>query len=216
MVDQIRVNPIKGRLSCCRVALVLIALTVALLWFSPGPILRGAAMLWVISDPVVPADAAVVLGGGLETRPYAAADLYRRGIVKQVLLSNVAENRLDKLEILPGHTELNRQVLLKLGVPSQAIVIFGDELSNTFQEARAAVIWTKENHIKSIIVPTELFGTRRVRWVFRHETGAAAIVVNILAVPSPNYTTANWWMNVYGVIDFQNEVLKYIYYRLRH
>jgi hypothetical protein len=37
--------------------------------------LRGA---WVVSDSIAPADAIVVLGGGLETRPFAAADLYTK------------------------------------------------------------------------------------------------------------------------------------------
>ena len=84
------------------------------------------ADLWIVSDKVTHADAAVVLGGGLEVRPFAAADLYRKGLVNKVLISQVEEDRVASIGVVPGHTEINRQVLLKLGVPADAIETFGD------------------------------------------------------------------------------------------
>jgi hypothetical protein len=49
-----------------RVAVVIVALAVfgAWVWVEREPLLRGAAELWIVSDAVSPADAAVVLGGG--------------------------------------------------------------------------------------------------------------------------------------------------------
>jgi hypothetical protein len=86
-------------------------------WSGREPILRGAARLWIVSDPVTQADAAVVLGGGLGSRPFAAAELYKLGLVKKVLISHVKEDRATDIGAVLGHTESNRQVLLKLGVP---------------------------------------------------------------------------------------------------
>ena len=51
------------------------------------PVLVGAADLWIVSDSITRADAIVVLGGGLETRPYAAAELWRRGFADKILIS---------------------------------------------------------------------------------------------------------------------------------
>src|ERR1700678_3190476 len=61
-------------------------------WIERDFLLRGMAQLWIVSDAVTGADAAIVLGGGLDVRPFAAADLYRRGLVKKVLISQFADD----------------------------------------------------------------------------------------------------------------------------
>src|SRR5512143_3207054 len=104
---------------------------IGLAWSERAPLLRGAANLWIVSDPVTPADAAVVLGGGLDLRPFAAAELYHKGLVKKVLVSQVTDGRAVAIGAQPGHTEVNRQVLLKLGVPADAIAPFGSSNKNT-------------------------------------------------------------------------------------
>ena len=40
------------------------------------------------------ADVVAVLGGGLEVRPFAAAELYKKGFVTKILISQVAESHL--------------------------------------------------------------------------------------------------------------------------
>jgi uncharacterized SAM-binding protein YcdF (DUF218 family) len=56
-------------------------------WLVREPVLVGAADLWIVSDSITRADAIVVLGGGVETRPYAAAELWRRGFADKILIS---------------------------------------------------------------------------------------------------------------------------------
>jgi hypothetical protein len=63
----------------------------------PGP---GLA-----SDSIDPADAIVVLGGGLETRPFAGADLYKNRVAKQILVSPVRPSPAEKLNIVASHVE---------------------------------------------------------------------------------------------------------------
>jgi hypothetical protein len=100
-------------------AVVLLALSAG--WFNRVQVLRGAARAWVISDSIAQADAVVVLGGGLETRPFVAGDLYKKGVAKQILVSDVRPGRAVKLRIFSSHTEANRAVLLKLGVPRRLL-----------------------------------------------------------------------------------------------
>jgi uncharacterized SAM-binding protein YcdF (DUF218 family) len=38
------------------------------------------AYAWIVNDPLAKADVIVVLGGGVETRPFEAAKLYRQGL----------------------------------------------------------------------------------------------------------------------------------------
>jgi DUF218 domain len=89
-------------------------------WLGRGALLRGAASLWIISDPITRADAIVILGGNFQGRSLVAADLYHRGLADKILVSQTA-----KVDASPSNIELNRSALLKLGVPSSAIEIFG-------------------------------------------------------------------------------------------
>jgi uncharacterized SAM-binding protein YcdF (DUF218 family) len=207
------------RTKSVRVGVVLLVAVIALLsagWLERDEILRGMARAWMVSDPVVPADAVAVLGGGLETRPFAAADLYKRGIAKRILLAGVKLSPTEKLAILPSHVELNRTVLIKLDVPPEAIGTFGSDVSNTFEEARALIRWGEANGAKDIIVPTEIFSSRRVRWILGKEAAATGVRVHIVALAPLEYGVDDWWRHSEGVVTFQNEIIKYLYYRTRY
>jgi uncharacterized SAM-binding protein YcdF (DUF218 family) len=195
-------------------AVLLLALSAG--WLAHVHILQGTARAWVVSDTIVPADAIAVLGGGLETRPFAAADLYKKRMARQILISAVRPSPAEKLDIVPSHVELNRAVLLKLGVPPEAIVSFGTGVSSTYEEARALAEWAKINGIKSIIVPTEIFSSRRVRWILDKELSPLGVHVEVQALPPLDYDIDDWWRHEAGVIGFQNEVIKYLYYRVKY
>lgn len=211
----------RGR-SCCavlaRVAAAFIVVVAVLGiggWVERVPLLRASARWWIVSDPIEPSDAAVVLGGGLDDRPFAAAEYYRRGLVKKVLVSNVGESPAARLGVIVSHVAANRAVLLRLGVPESAIGLFGSDLANTHQEAVALRQWAAREGVRSVIVPTEIFTTRRLRWVLHRVIGEEA-VVRIAALDPPEYGQADWWQHEGGVIAFQNEVIKYLYYRLKY
>jgi len=191
------------------VAVALLALSAG--WLARVQILQATARAWVVSDSLAPADAIVVLDGGLETRPFAAADLYKKGMARQILISAVKPSPAEKLDIVPSHIELNRAVLLKLGVPSEVIVSFGTDVSSTYEEARALAEWANRNGIKSIIVPTEIFSSRRVRWILVKELSGLDVGIQVQALPPLDYDLDNWWRHEAGVIGFQNEVIKYLY-----
>jgi uncharacterized SAM-binding protein YcdF (DUF218 family) len=183
-------------------------------WFERDPLLRGLADLWIVSDTVTHADAAVVLGGFLEVRPFAAAELYRKGLVNKVLISQVSDDRVVSTGVVLNHTEANRRVLLKLGVPAGAVETFGTENKNTRDEAFALRAWAERNNASTLIIPTEIFSARRVRFMFRREL--ATKTIEVLALDPPEYTRADWWKSDIGLIGFQNEIIKYIYYRLKY
>jgi hypothetical protein len=65
-------------------------------------------------------------------------------------------------------------------------------------------------------VPTELFATRRVRWILNKQGGQVGAEVEIQALPPLEYGIDDWWRDESGVITFQNEIIKYLYYRLRY
>jgi uncharacterized SAM-binding protein YcdF (DUF218 family) len=201
---------------CFALALVL-AILCAAAWIERETLLRGAADLWIVSDPITPADAVVVLGGGIDMRPFVAADLYTKGLVQKVLLSKVKERPSVKIGAVTSDTEDERQVLLKLGVPDSAIETFGSANKNTREEATALRSWAERNAVSVLIIPTEIFPARRVSWMFRREFAGTGVRIEVPSFdPSRLYSRADWWKTEDGVISFQNEILKYLYYRLKY
>jgi uncharacterized SAM-binding protein YcdF (DUF218 family) len=196
--------------------LVLIAVCVGM-WIEREALLRGAADLWIVSDQITPADAVVVLGGGIDVRPFEAADLYAKGMVRKVLLSEVEEGPSVDVGAVTGHAEGNRQVLLRLGVPESAIEKFGKANKNTREEAISLKDWTVRNEVSVLIIPTEIFAARRVRWIFRREFAGTGVLVEVPSFEPPRqYKRTEWWKTENGMLAFQNEVLKYFYYRLKY
>jgi uncharacterized SAM-binding protein YcdF (DUF218 family) len=196
-------------------AVLLLTVLAAGVWLEREPLLREAADLWIVSDPVTRSDAVAVLGGGLDFRPFAAAEIYKKGLVTKVIVSQVAEARSTKIGAVPGHTELNRMVLVKLGVPEAAIGTFGQANSSTFDEAVALRDWADQHHVSRIIIPTEIFASRRMRWIFDREFAGSSARLAIYSNKGPDYTR-EWWKTAAGMIAFQNEILKYLYYRLKY
>ena len=99
------------------------------MWLERTALLQSAADFWVVSDPITPADAVVVLGGGADVRPFVAADLYAKGLVHKVLLSQVEESPSAKIGVVLNHDELNLRILRKLGVPENANRTFWERKS---------------------------------------------------------------------------------------
>jgi uncharacterized SAM-binding protein YcdF (DUF218 family) len=185
-------------------------------WLVREPLLLGAADLWIVSDPVRRANAIVVLGGGLETRPFVAAEFWRRGLADKILISQPSEERAVSIGAMPSDSERNREILLKLGVPAGVIETFGTANKNTRDEAVALREWAERNTASAFIIPTEIFSARRVRWIFRRQFSGTATSIEVPSVEPPGYTRWDWWKTEQGLLAFQNEVLKYIYYRLKY
>jgi uncharacterized SAM-binding protein YcdF (DUF218 family) len=168
-------------------------------WSSREWLLRSAGDLWIVSDPLGPADAVAVFGGGVADRPFAAAQYYRQGWVTKILVDE------------PG----SKAVLLKLGVPEREIQYFGQALRNTHQETLKLRAWAQQHHLQSIIVPTEIFSTRRVQWMLRR-VFPPDFVIRVAALDPPNYNRAEWWKNNDLIFGFEIEILKYLYYRAKY
>ena len=194
---------------------LLLVVLLAGVWLERAPLLRGAAELWIVTDPITAADAVAVLGGDLDTRPFEAADLYKKGLVPKVLVSQVVEGRASAMGLIPGHSELNRIVLVKLGVPDTAIEMFGEANGSTKDEAVTLRAWADRHDVSRIIIPTESFSARRVRWIFDRLFAGSSVGIEIATI-GPNYTHAEWWNSEAAMIAFQNEIMKYLYYRLKY
>ena len=145
------------------------------------------------------ATAIVILGGGLEFRPSAAARLYHEGWAPLVLAPNV---------------EPSIAVLDRLGVPENAVESYGADVKSTYDEAEAIKAWVRGRSVERLIIPTDSFHTRRVNWVF--EKSLPGIDVRVIPIDAPGYDPGRWWQQKYGRIAVRNEVIKWLYYHAKY
>jgi uncharacterized SAM-binding protein YcdF (DUF218 family) len=181
-----------------------------------APLLTAAATAWVVDEPVTKADAIVVLGGGLENRPFAAAKLFHDGLAPKILFMDVKLSPTTELGITLPEAELTRRVLLSNNVPETAIEAIGNGVTSTYDESRAVRAWVEKTGAKSIIISTDPFHTRRARWLFRKELKGTGARICLVAAARREYQASNWWQHEQGLIDFQNEFLKSVYYHCKY
>jgi len=167
----------------------------------------------MVNDPPVKADAIVVLGGGAQFRSFEAARLYHAGLAPAILLMNSELRATDSMGLTIPEVELVRRILLTNAVPAAAIQIAGTNLTSTFEEAMAARHWSRASGATSLLIPTGSFHSRRVRWVFRKNLGDT---VRITVTSIRPEECRDWWMDEKALLDFQNEFVKFVLYRLRY
>ena len=136
--------------------------------------------------------------------------------VPKVLLAAARTSPSVKLGVSRSQVALNYAVLAKLGVPESAIETFGNELSSTFEESMALRGWAERHRAMRIIVPTEVFSSRRVKWMMERALSGTRTQVRVPALESYEYRRDEWWRKEQGLIAFQNELIKYVYYRVRY
>ena len=188
----------------------------AFVYLLRAPLLAGIAEAWIVRQDVEKSDAIMVLGGGIQTRTFEAARLYHDGYAPKVLLADVALEPTDAFGVTVPETELMEQVLLKSGVPKSAIGTVGKQVSSTHDEALALRDWVRASGARKVIVPTDLFHTRRVNWVFRKALEGTGAEIRVRALDPLKYNSRNWWQQEDGLVDFQREILKFAYYLIRY
>ena len=160
------------------------------------------------------ADAILVLGGGY-SRPFHAADLYRQGFARKIYVSVTAREEqqrlLDEAGIaFPREEEVVRLVLLKKGVPADAIEYLGKDLISTAAEARAARELFARGAPRLLVV-TSPYHLRRARMIFADAIPAADI--RVIATSYDPFPQA-WWKDQNAARNVLLELAKITFYQL--
>lgn len=198
--------------------LVLLGPVVALVLLAAfhRPILAAAASLWIVdSRDFEKVDLVLIPGGNFDTRPFGAADLYLAGRADRLAVFQTEVHPTVEMGLRPADHEICLAVLDRLKVPRESILTLGDGVTSTWDEVEATRAWCLENKPRSIAVVTELFPSRRIRYAYRKGLHDLPVEVHVVALPARGYTAADWWRHEKGLIDFQNEVVKWVYYRVR-
>jgi uncharacterized SAM-binding protein YcdF (DUF218 family) len=214
--NPVAAKPFRSRLRRLAWLLALGCALLTLCYFFRSPMLRGVAEAWVVNEPVAKADAIVILGGGLENRPFAAAKLFEAGAAPKILYMDVKLSPSEEIGVTMAEAEVTHRILLSKGIPDAAMTKIGRSVASTYDESKAVEAWIEKTGAKSIIIPTDMFHTRRVRWLFHKELGDTKADIHVVAVDPRRYKVTDWWQHEEGLIAFQNEIIKFIYYRIKY
>jgi uncharacterized SAM-binding protein YcdF (DUF218 family) len=180
------------------------------------PLLVAAANAWIVNEPCQKADAIVVLGGGVDTRPMTAAKLFLEGWAPRILVLQPELSPAQQQGLMLPEGDTTRQLLESLKVPAGAIETLKTKVTSTADESVVVAEWARDHHSKCLLIPTDAFHTRRAGWIMRRHLAAEGTKIVMVAAPPRRYALTNWWQSEYGVLDFQNETLKYAYYLLKY
>lgn len=181
-----------------------------------APLLRGAAHAWVINDPPAPADLIVALPQ-VSGRPVVeAARLFRAGTGSRILMVSSPLRPTDRLGLTTPFDQQNRQLMRAQGVPDSDFLLIGRDAADAHAAAQAVATWATTNRVRSVLVTTEQFQTRRIKWSLERALAPLGVEVRVRGVPVGDYSLDDWWRHEQGLIHFENEVVLHLFYRLNH
>jgi uncharacterized SAM-binding protein YcdF (DUF218 family) len=194
-----------------------VALSLFLIWIF---LARFLAESLIVEKPVERADAILVLSGSsayLE-RAQKAAEIFKTGIAPKIFLTDDgSQGGWDEREQRnPFFAERARRELVKQGVPEDAIEILPGVVEGTRDEAVLAQKTLRERNLKSILLVTSPYHTRRTLSTFETLLRSDAVEVGIVS-PAPGMQSppANyWWLSPRGWQFVAAEYLKIAYYWL--
>lgn len=192
-------------------------LLLVLLWLAAW---LGARWL-IVSAPLDYADAIVVLSGSstLSERTQHAARLYSQHRSKRILLTtdNLQGGWSAVEQRNPYFDEIAVKELNGLGVPSQNVEVVRPPVNSTWDEALLISQYSKTHNLRSILIVTSSYHSRRALWTFRTLLRGSSMQIGLdpveTGIQTPPPTT--WWLHARGWQLVLVEYLKLIYYCLR-
>ena len=151
----------------------------------------------VAVDPIQRADAVYILGGSRVSRALEGRRLYHEGYAPLIVLSpgghDPEEITLERQGIhVPNDADVAREVLTKLGVPSDVIVILPGRIDNTAQEVDAIAPLAAARQWTRLIVITDKASTRRAGFAFRRVLGPRVAII-AACTRDDAYDPNRWW-----------------------
>lgn len=196
----------KGRL----VAFVLVAAAIVFLVLEAHPFLTVTER--------VPADLMVVEGWAPAYSTRQAAEEFRSGHYKRVVLVRPVIDLDDKEESGLGAGEYLARMLSKHGVPASQIVRLYPVVAKkdrTFHSALAVRKWMEEQGMRDTSLDLITMGphARRSRLLYE-KAFAGRMKIGVVAMTSYEYDQVNWWRTSEGIEDALCQSAAYLYARL--
>ncbi len=166
--------------------------------------LRALGAYLIVSSDLQAANAIVVLSGGDESRMNEALQLYNENYARMIILTETGQTA-------EGYSELHsfdmRIVLLSNGVPSGNMLITDHVVSSTRDEALAVKAIMISQQMKSAIIVTDPYHTRRALNIFKEIIKDTDIQLSIRPVHNSWYNSRTWFLKFDG---WKYTILEYL------
>jgi len=196
---------------------IVIILILFVIWILLAPVL---ASFLIVEKPLERADAIFVLAGSAAyiERNQKAAALYKQGIAPKIFLTDDGSRGgwNNKEQRNPYYVERARWELIAQGVPENVIETLPGTVAGTDEEAELFVKTAREKKIKSVLLVTSAYHTRRALRTFEKVSADGDLKTEIgirfapvgRQTPSPFY----WWLSPSGWNMVAGEYVKSFYY----
>lgn len=146
----------------------------------------GGRSALTIHMPLKKSEAIVLLAGSYEERAPVAVSLYQAGYAGRILLTDDGVRRGWSREHQRNLYAIERSEidLVKRGVPLQAIVRLPFMKSGTVYDAFAVKEYVLKHKIRSILLVTSDYHTRRSLWIFQRMLRQLPVRITIAAASS--------------------------------
>jgi uncharacterized SAM-binding protein YcdF (DUF218 family) len=170
-------------------------------------------------DPLQKADAIFVFSGTLVERPFEAAELFREGYAPRVVVTRAtidqATFQLGKRGIrVPTEYDLNREVLLKVGVPAEVLVTPSFIHDNTGEEARTLRELALAHQWRRVILVSSKYHLRRLTLASRRALRGTNVEVIARGSRYDESVPDRWWTSRRDIRWVVSEVPKLVAYAL--
>lgn len=169
-------------------------------------LLYGAGAFLIVSDPLKQADAVVPLGGGSAERVIEAVKIIQQYPRAMLILTEPGE-------VEPGEgsgSTFYWQVAVENGLSPHSILVTEGVQGSTRDEAVAVLHLMQAQQMKSVIVVTEPYHTRRARNIFRDVFKGSGLTVRVHSVSNHWYRPDTWFLSAEGWQMTLNEYIKLI------
>lgn len=182
----------------------------------------GGAKFLIKEAPLDKADAIVVLSGSATYRERAqeGARLFFEGHAPRIVLTN--DNHQGSWSSAQQRNlffyERSLEELKKSNVPSQSVEVLMQPVTSTYEEAELIRDYAQQHGLRSILIVTSAYHSRRALWVFSRVFRDTGIQIGLDAVrpgqQSPPPET--WWLTLKGWRLVPTEYVKMLYYVIRY
>ena len=179
----------------------------------------GLGRFLATEHPLQKADAIFVFAGSLAERPLEAADLFREGFAPKIVVTRAtieqATLQLGKRGVrIPTQFDLNKEVLLQLGVPATALVTPTFIHDNTGEEARTLRELALEQKWRTVILVSSKYHLRRLTLAAGRALRGTDVKIVARGSRYDQSVPARWWTRRGDIRWIASEVPKLVAYAL--
>jgi uncharacterized SAM-binding protein YcdF (DUF218 family) len=170
-------------------------------------LLLSMSVRWLARSPQVDqVDAVVVLGSGHPQRMLRGISLYKQGLGPELWHTG---HTLGPREHMT-RAQQAAQLAIAHDVPAEAIRLLAS--GSTWEDGQAIAAQIKDRQLKSIIVVTDWWHSRRALCVIKQQLAGSRVAVYYAPPPDSPYGPDNWWQERRGRALVFRELVKNGYY----